>query len=210
MDAFGWVCVYILTLELILLAMPRRWTKRVLEILFPVLRSLLAIAALAAFATTVHARGAKTQPEYPYTVSIHRELVQITDSEKHSSTFCPTRTVELEKSGQTPGEPVQPSTTTTYRVKDLDSCTDTSTWTFSGQVQSRVHVWRTWGDLTSGAPEIPSYPVLDNKFEGDATARFITAKDSQQVIGMEILYPSGKHTKKETVLFGALIHDHKN
>jgi hypothetical protein len=40
MDIFGWVCLYVLLLELVLLALPRKIGKRILETLFPILRSL--------------------------------------------------------------------------------------------------------------------------------------------------------------------------
>jgi hypothetical protein len=41
MDLFGWVCLYILFLELVLLAMPRKFSNRILETLFPILRRYL-------------------------------------------------------------------------------------------------------------------------------------------------------------------------
>jgi hypothetical protein len=40
MDAFGFVMFYLIVLELILIALPRKIGKRILETLFPVLRSL--------------------------------------------------------------------------------------------------------------------------------------------------------------------------
>jgi len=40
MDLFGWVCLYVMFLELVLLALPRKIGKRILETLFPILRSL--------------------------------------------------------------------------------------------------------------------------------------------------------------------------
>jgi hypothetical protein len=38
MDVFGFVMFYIAVLELVLLALPRKWGKRILEVLFPMLR----------------------------------------------------------------------------------------------------------------------------------------------------------------------------
>ena len=40
MDMFGWVCVYVLLLELVLLALPHKIGKRILETLFPILRNM--------------------------------------------------------------------------------------------------------------------------------------------------------------------------
>lgn len=38
MDVFAWVCLYVMFLELVLLAFPRNWSNRILEILLPGLR----------------------------------------------------------------------------------------------------------------------------------------------------------------------------
>jgi hypothetical protein len=38
---FDFVCLYLVILELVLLAMPRRWSHQIMEVLFPILRRTL-------------------------------------------------------------------------------------------------------------------------------------------------------------------------
>jgi hypothetical protein len=40
-NVFEFFCLYLVLVELVLLALPRKWGKRVLEVLFPILRRML-------------------------------------------------------------------------------------------------------------------------------------------------------------------------
>jgi len=40
-NLFDFLCLYLVLLGLVLLALPRRWTKRILDVLFPALRRYL-------------------------------------------------------------------------------------------------------------------------------------------------------------------------